>query len=92
MVHTHSTAIGYVDVIMNNPPLKIMHREDLAAGVETSNLALLPFFHIFGFAMISMCFKLGGRNVTNLRYNRKLFLRTIQVRIYALDAHSDISV
>jgi len=78
VIHTHSTAIAFVDVIVQNPPLVDMYMEDVAQGLESSNLALLPFFHIFGFAMISMCFRFRGRNVTNLRYNRKLFLRTIQ--------------
>ena len=62
-----------------------MYNEDVAAGIEPNNFALLPMFHIFGFCMISMCFKLRGRNVINLRYHRKLFLRTIQVRYRVSD-------
>jgi len=78
VIHTHETAIAYVDVIVQYPPLVRMYNEDVAAGIEPNNFALLPMFHIFGFCMISMCFKLRGRNVINLRYHRKLFLRTIQ--------------
>ena len=78
VIHTHFTAGAFVATIINLPKWKKIFEEEMNS--ELRMLALLPMFHIFGFAMTCGCLKLRGTLVTNPKFRPKLFFETIQVR------------
>jgi len=74
VVHSHQTMIAYADLNYQHPGV-----QDVAKRENCFNtLALLPLFHIFGFATQMTGLKFRGTVVHNPRFIPKLFLRTIQ--------------
>ena len=76
VVHSHQTMIAYADLNFQHPGVQDLSRRE---NNHFNTLALLPLFHIFGFATQMTGLKFRGTVVHNPRFQPKLFLRTIQV-------------
>ena len=68
--------IAYADLNFQHPGVQDLSRRE---NNHFNTLALLPLFHIFGFATQMTGLKFRGTVVHNPRFQPKLFLRTIQV-------------
>ena len=77
VIHSHQTMIAYADLNVQHPGVQDLSRRN---NNHFNTLALLPLFHIFGFATQMTGLKMRGTVVHNPRFQPKLFLRTIQVR------------
>jgi len=75
VVHSHQTMIAYADLNFQHPGVQDLSRRE---NNHFNTLALLPLFHIFGFATQMTGLKFRGTVVHNPRFQPKLFLRTIQ--------------
>jgi len=75
VIHSHQTMIAYADLNYQHPGVQDLSRRE---NDHFNTLALLPLFHIFGFATQMTGLKFRGTVVHNPRFQPKLFLRTIQ--------------
>lgn len=75
VVHSHQTMIAYADLNFQHPGVIDLSRRE---NDYFNTLAILPLFHIFGFATQMAGLKFRGTVVHNPRFQPKLFLRTIQ--------------
>lgn len=73
--HTHQTLISWIDIIYQHSGVADVVRRN---SNHFNTLALLPLFHIFGFASVIVGLKYRGTIVMNPRFKPELFLRTIQ--------------